>query len=305
MQNLFDIAIIGAGSAGLTAAIYACRNNKSVVVFEGHAIGGQISESPLVENYPSIKEISGSDFSNNLMEQAMHNGAQIEFENIASLEHNGKFAVLQTELGNTFHSKAVILAVGCEPRRIGFANEKEWIGRGLGYCAVCDGNFYRGKDVAVVGGGDTALQEAIYLSNICNNVHIIHRRDKFRASDALVKKAQSKANIHYIMDSAVLAPQGKDFLERIELQNTVSGEKSTLDVNALFVAVGRIPQTKLFAKYLQLDQAGFVIAGEDCKTEHEWLFVAGDCRVKALRQLTTAVADGSMAGIAASEYIEA
>lgn len=303
-QNNYDLAIIGGGAAGFTAAVYACRNNKKVVVFEGHAIGGQISESPLVENYPSIMEISGQDFSDNIMNQAIHNGAVVEFENIASLEHNGEHAVLTTELGNVFQSKAVILAVGCEPRRIGFENEKHWIGKGLGYCAVCDGNFYKNKDVAVIGGGDTALQEAIYLSNICKSVTLVHRREEFRASEVLVQRAKSRANIKYALNAVALRPVGEEKIQGVVLKSTVDGSESELAVDAVFVAIGRIPQTKLFAKYLNLDEQGFILAGEDCKTQHKWLFVAGDCRQKSLRQLTTAVSDGSVAGIAASEFIE-
>lgn len=303
-QNYYDLAIVGGGAAGFTAAVYACRNNKKVVVFEGHAIGGQISESPLVENYPSIMEISGTDFSENLMNQAMHNGASIEFENIAKLEHDGTHAILTTEMGNVFKSKAVILAVGCEPRRIGFENEKQWIGKGLGYCAVCDGNFYKNKDVAVVGGGDTALQEALYLSNICNTVSLIHRREEFRASDILVSRAKNRENIKFILNATAQRPLGEDKMTGVVLQSTVDGSTFELPVEAVFVAIGRIPQTKLFAEYLKMDEHGFILAGEDCKTDHKWLFVAGDCREKSLRQLTTAVSDGSMAGIAASEFIE-
>lgn len=303
-QNLYDLAVVGGGAAGFTAAIYACRNNKKVVVFEGHAIGGQISESPLVENYPSIMEISGADFSDHLMNQAIHNGASVEFENIATLSHDGTHAVLTTEMGNVFKSKAVILAVGCEPRRIGFENEKFWIGKGLGYCAVCDGNFYKNKDVAVIGGGDTALQEALYLSNICKSVSLVHRREEFRASDILVSRAKARENIKFVLNAIADCPIGEEKMTGLKLKSTVDGSSFELDVDAVFVAIGRIPQTGRFADFLKLDEGGFILAGEDCRTDHKWLFVAGDCREKSLRQLTTAVSDGSVAGINASEFID-
>ena len=302
-MNNYDIAIIGAGAAGLTAAIYACRNNKSVVVFEGHVPGGQISESPLVENYPSIQEISGMDLSMNLLSHAEQNGAKLEYENIKELKYDTE-ARLVTDSGKAFNAKAVIVAVGCAPRLIGLEDENNWLGRGLGYCAVCDGNFYKGLDVAVVGGGDSALQEAIYLSSICKSVSIIHRRDEFRADSFMVNKAKKKENIRYEWNSVVKRLEGQDKLEKVILEDTITHEERELSVKGLFVAIGRIPKTNLFKDWLNLDKGGFIIADEYCRTEHPWLFVAGDCRQKNLRQLATAVSDGAVAGVEASEFVD-
>lgn len=302
-MNNYDIAIIGAGTAGLTAAIYACRNNKNVIVFEGHVPGGQISESPLVENYPGIKEISGMDLSISLLSQAEHNGAVMAYENVKDIKYDNEVKI-STDSGNEFSAKALIIAVGCAPRLIGLSDESSWLGKGLGYCSVCDGNFYKGLDVAVVGGGDSALQEAVYLSNICRNVSIIHRRDEFRADSFMINKAKKRENIHYEWNSVVKRLEGKEKLEKVILENTKTHEERELNVQGLFVAIGRIPKTEPFKEWLKLDSAGFVETDENCKTAHPWLFVAGDCRQKALRQLATAVADGAVAGVGASEYVD-
>lgn len=303
MENKYDIAIIGAGAAGLTAAIYACRNNKSVVVFEGHVPGGQISESPLVENYPSIQEIGGMELSMNLLNHAEHNGAVLEYENIKELEYDS-IAKLTTDSGKQFLAKVVIVASGCAPRLTGLADEQSWLGKGLAYCAVCDGNFYKGLNVAVIGGGDSALQEAIYLSNICKSVTIVHRRDQFRADPFTVQKAQAKGNIHYAWNSTLKRLEGNNKLEKVILEDVNTKQERSIDVHGVFVAIGRIPKTAPFSKWLTLDKGGFVISDEHCRTEYPWLFVAGDCRQKDLRQLATAVADGAIAGVNASDAVD-
>lgn len=301
---MYDVAIIGGGAAGLTAAIYACRNDKKVIVFEGETIGGQIAESPLVENYPSIMEISGLDFSDNLRQQAEHNGANIEYDEILSIEYRNNKVCLSTHY-SCFVAKCLIFATGCKPRRLGLKNEDDLIGNGIAYCAVCDGAFFKGRDVAVVGGGDSALQEAVFLSNICSSVSIIHRREEFRADAFMVEKAVSKKNIKYILNSVVEDMTVEDDGSKTyHIRNTKSNELSEHKFDCLFVAIGRIPKSELAKDYVDMDKSGFIIADESCKTKTPWFFVAGDIRQKSLRQLTTAMADGSVAAVNACEYLD-
>ena len=303
MNMTYDIAIVGAGCAGMTAAIYACRNNKSVVIMEADTFGGQISESPIVENYPAIKLISGTEFSDQLLSQVTDFGAVVEPDTVKAISYNNNTVNISTDFGS-YKSKSLILATGCKPRRLNLPDEDKYIGKGVGYCAICDGTFYKDMDVAVVGGGDSAFTEAIYLSGICKSVTLIHRRDEYRAEDALVVKAKKQKNIRFITNSLVESIVADDKLSALNIKNLKTGETSILPTACLFISIGRIPQTQLVSELLPLDSEGFVDVNESCKTNYPWLYVAGDCRKKTVRQLTTAMADGTVAALAACEYID-
>lgn len=288
-----DIIIIGGGPAGLTAAMYAVRRGKSVLLFEKEAYGGQISKSALVENYPSVKAVSGFEFSMNLYNQAKDFGCEFRKEKVISVA-DGKTKKVITAKGE-YECSTVVFAVGASPRKSGLSNEDALIGRGLSYCAHCDGNFFRKRDVAVIGGGSTALQDALYLSEICNKVYLVHRRNEFRAEDTLIKRLGEKENIEVVYDSTLERAEGAPVLKSITVKNKLSGEEREIPVSGLFLAIGQVPGTAEFADILPLDEHGYVICGEDCKVS-DGIYVCGDCRKKELRQLTTAVADGSVAG---------
>ncbi len=288
-----DIIVIGGGPAGLTAAMYALRGGKSVMLFEKEAYGGQISKSALVENYPSVKAVSGFEFSMNLYNQAKAFGCEFRKEKVTSVT-DGEVKKVITAKGE-YECKAVVFAMGASPRKSGLPNEDELIGRGLSYCAHCDGNFFRKRDIAVIGGGSTALQDALYLSEICNKVYLIHRRNEFRGETALVEKVKAKENIEIIYDSTLQKAEGKPVLKSITVKDKNTLNEREITVNGLFLAIGQVPATKEFSDILPLDEYGYVDCDESCKVR-DGIYVCGDCRKKSLRQLTTAVADGSVAG---------
>ena len=291
---MYDIIIVGAGPAGLTAALYARRANKSVLVFEAKAYGGQIVNAHLVENYPGFKSISGYDLATNMYDQAVSLGAEVKFEMVKKITKDKEVI---TDNG-TYKAKAIILATGAENRRLNLPEEVDYIGRGVSYCATCDGNFYRGKDVAIVGGGNTALEDALYLSNICNKVYLIHRRDSFRGEDKYVEQITLSDNIELILNSNVVDLIGEEHLEKITVKNK-EDEERTLDVSGLFIAVGQQPKNELFADVIELDEKGYIKAHDEIYTTCPGIYVAGDTRDKELKQLTTAVADGSLAATVA------
>ena len=299
---MHDIVVIGAGPAGMTAAIYARRAAKTVLVLEAVTPGGQIINTPDIENYPVEAHISGFDFSIRLYEQAKGLGAEFALEKAVEIRDEGDRKVVVTANGE-HEAAAVILATGSENRRLGLPDEARLAGRGISYCATCDGNFYRNKVVAVVGGGNTALEDALYLTDIAREVYLIHRRDEFRGEEANVARLKEKENIHFIYNSTVTRLNAEKRLKSIEITNKLDGSVTTLELNGLFVAVGRVPENQNFASLVKLDEAGYVVAGEDCHTSAEGIFVAGDNRTKALRQLVTAAADGAMAATEAVRYV--
>lgn len=299
---MYDIIVIGAGPAGMTAAIYARRAAKSVLVLEAVSYGGQILNTPDIENYPVEEHISGIDFANKLYNQAKNLGAEFVFEKAVGIKDEGSFKEVTTTK-NTYQAKAVILATGSENRKLGLEDEERLTGRGISYCATCDGNFYRNKVVAVVGGGNTALEDALFLTDIAAEVYLIHRRDSFRGEEANVAKLKEKQNVHFIYNSNVTKLNAEKRLKSIELTNKNDGSVQTLEVNALFVAVGRIPENQNFANLVELDEAGYIPAKEDCHTNVPGIFVAGDNRAKAVRQLVTAASDGAVAATEAVHYI--
>lgn len=310
-----DVIIIGAGTAGLTAAIYALRAGKSVLVLEQGTYGGQIVNTPKVENYPGIEQISGYEFASGLYRQAEKLGMEYRSEKVTDLrlednaEAKEELSSASVEAGNkivetakqSYCARAVILATGAKNRPLGVEREAEYTGRGISYCATCDGMFFRGKKVAVVGGGNTALEDAAFLSNYCEKVYLIHRRETFRGEEKLVRELQKKDNVEFLLNKTVQALEGETTLQAVILRDKISGEESRLEISGLFVAIGQIPENEAFAKLVDLDENGYILAGEDCRTSVEGIFAAGDCRRKTVRQLTTAAADGAVAALAASQ----
>ena len=290
---MWDIIIVGAGPAGLTAALYALRANKKVLIFEAKTYGGQIINAVCIENYPGIDKISGFDYATNLYNQVVNLGAEFKFETVLKVDEN---RVVYTNK-NTYQAKSIILATGAENRKLKIAREEQLVGRGISYCATCDGNFYKGKDVAVVGGGNTALEDAIYLSNLANKVYLIHRRDEFRADDKIVLEVKEKDNIELVMNSNVVELVGDEFLESIVVDN--NGTTRKINVNGLFIAVGQEPKNEIFKNVVDLDDKGYIISDDGVHTKARGIYVAGDARVKELRQLTTAVSDGAIASVVA------
>lgn len=299
---MYDIIIIGSGPAGMTAAIYARRAAKSVLVLEAVNYGGQILNTPDIENYPVEAHISGFDFSTKVYEQAKALGAEFVFQKAIEIrEKDGAKEVVTPK--NTYMSKAVILATGSENRKLGLEDEDKLVGRGVSYCATCDGNFYRNKVVAVVGGGNTALEDALYLADLAKQVYLIHRRDSFRGEETNVARLKEKGNVEFVYNANVTKLISEKRLKAVEVTDKMTGEVRTIELNGLFIAVGRVPENQNFAALIKLDDAGYVIAGEDCHTNAEGIFVAGDNRTKMLRQLVTATADGAMAATEAVKYL--
>ena len=299
MSNLYDIIIIGGGPAGLTSAVYARRSGKSVLVLEKNTFGGQITWSPKVENFPTIISASGNEIGDLMMTQAMEQGAEFELEEVVALKDDGDVKTVICESGAQFEAKAVIIATGAKPRMLKLPKEEELVGAGVCFCAVCDGAFYKDKPVAVNGGGNSALQDAVLLSEKCSKVYLIHRRDTFRGEAKLVETLENKSNVEIMLNCSIDELIGEDELEGIKLS-----DGRILDVEGLFVAIGHEPQNGLFADAIDLDDQGYADSLEDCTTKTKGIFVAGDCRKKGVRQLTTAVADGATAALAACAYID-
>ena len=295
----FDIIIVGGGPAGLTAAIYARRAGKSVLLLEKEGFGGQIASSPKVENFPGFTAISGAELADKLYTQAEALGAAIELEEVLEI-HSGAPHTVVTDYG-TYTATAVVLATGMKHRSLGLEGEDTLAG--ISYCAVCDGAFYTGRDTAVCGGGNTALQDALYLADICRHVTLIHRRSEFRADPILVEALKQRANITVLTDTVIESFLSEnDALIGLVLRNTVTGAPSTLSVAGLFEAVGQQPEATLAKALSVANEYGFIPAGEDCLTATAGIFAAGDCRAKEVRQLTTACADGAVAALAACRY---
>ncbi len=298
---MYDIIIVGAGPAGLTAAIYACRAEKSTLVLEAKSYGGQIINTPDIANYPVAPGISGFEFATTLYNQAKDLGAEIRFEKVTAVE-DGEIKTVRT-LANAYEAKAVILATGAENRKLGVEGEPDLVGKGVSYCATCDGNFFRKKDVAVCGGGNTALEDALYLADLANTVYLIHRRDAFRADAALVSKLRSKENVKLVLNSNVTKLVAEKRLQAVEVTDKLTGAVTVLPVQGLFVAVGQVPENENFRSLVDLDAGGYAVADETCKTKTPGVFVAGDNRTKEVRQLVTAASDGAVAATEAIRYL--
>lgn len=298
---MYDIIIVGAGPAGLTSAIYARRANKKVLVLEAKAYGGQIINTLDIENYPANNHISGFDLATNMYNQAKELGTEFVFDKVIEIKNYSKYKEVVTNNGK-YKCKALILATGSENRKLGLVNEGDLVGKGVSYCATCDGAFYKGKVVAVAGGGNTALEDALYLSDIAKEVYLIHRRDTFRGEESTVNKLKGRSNVTFIYNSNVTKLNASGRLESIEITDRDNNKKD-LKVDALFIAVGQVPENQNFAKIINLDDKGYIIAKENCHTNRRGIFVAGDARTKNLRQLVTATSDGAVASTEAIKYI--
>ncbi len=292
---MYDVIVIGGGPAGLTAALYSLRAEKRVLVLEGNGFGGQIVYAQTVDNFPGVPNMNGAAFAEKLLEQVMAAGGDVEFENVTKLI-DGEEKTVITDY-HEYKAKSVIIATGVKHRHLGVEGEEEHIGKGVSFCAVCDGAFFRGRTVAVVGGGNTAVEDAIYLADMAEKVYLIHRRDEFRAENAVVNALHEKKNVELVLNSVVSKINGDEFVNGIEVSDVKTNEKREIKVNGVFVAIGQIPQNEIFKGIVDLDSDGYVIAGEDCKTSAKGIFTAGDCRTKSIRQLTTAVGDGTVAAL--------
>jgi thioredoxin reductase (NADPH) len=301
-MNMYDIGIIGGGTAGMTAAIYGQRAGKRTVILENMSFGGQIVSAHNVENYPGIASVSGSEFSMNLLEQATKLGAETALEEVTGIREQDGMKIIETT-GKEYSCKTVIIASGVTHRHIGLDKEIQLTGAGVSYCATCDGAFFRSRDVAVIGGGNTALQDAEFLSNFCKKVYLVHRRDEFRGDNSLVELLKKKDNVEFVLSCTPKDIVGETMVEGIILYDIKAEKEVQLDVAGIFVAIGQIPQNQKFADYVKLDGAGFILAAEDCMTSRPGVFAAGDCRTKEVRQLTTAAADGAVAALAACKYL--
>ena len=295
---MYDIIIVGAGPAGLTAALYALRANKKVLVLEAKTYGGQIINANKVENYPGMPNVSGFDFATNLYNQVRELGCEIKFETVERVEEDKSVI---TNKGQ-YKAKAVILATGAENRKLNIDKERDFVGKGISYCATCDGNFYKNKVVAVSGGGNTAIEDAIYLSNICKKVYLIHRRDEFRAEKKYIDELKAKDNVEYILNANVVKLNGDVKLESVDVNQ--NNEVKNIKVDGLFIAIGQEPKNEVFNNIASLDKLGYIIAKDEVHTNKKGIYVAGDARVKTLRQLTTAVSDGSIAATTAIKEME-
>ena len=300
---MHDIAIIGAGAAGLTAALYALRANKSVVLIEKGSFGGQITFSPLVENFPSQESLSGVELADKLTEQVLGHGADVEIDTVLKIEDNGETKKVIGESGE-YEAKAVIIATGAKHRMLGLPRESDFVGEGISFCAVCDGAFYKDKEVAVIGGGNSALQEAILLSDLCSKVTVIQNLSDLTGEKKLADKLRAKENVEIICDAVVASFDGETELSGITIKSEKDGSLSKLAVDGVFIAIGLVPQNEAFKDVMALDSYGYADSREDCLTKTQGIFVAGDCRKKSVRQLTTACADGSVASLAACRYID-
>lgn len=301
---MYDLIVIGAGASGMTAALYALRNSKKVLVLESESLGGQIATSPRLENYPSIKAISGEEFADNLFNQITDLGADVEIEKVVNLtKTEDKIFKVKTEY-NEYEGKSVVIATGVKHKHLRTkSNRDDLVGKGVYYCAICDGAFYKGKEVVVIGDGNTALQYGLLLCGYCKKVYVYTLFDKFFGDKRLVKALLSKENVEVRPNTSVTDFLGKNELTAIEYKNE-KGEICTHEIPAVFVAIGQVPDNKAFENLVDLDKDGYIIADESCKTKTEGLFVAGDCRTKAVRQVITAVADGGIASTNACLYLE-
>ena len=299
---MYDIIIIGGGPAGLTAAVYARRAGKSVLILEKAVLGGQIAWSPKVENFPSVMSISGTELGDRMAEQAIAQGADIEFEEVIGIDDLGDRRRVRCEFGAEYEGRAVIIATGAKPRMLGIEREEDLVGSGVGYCAVCDGAFFKNMPVAVYGGGNSALQDALLLSETSSRVYLIHRRDSFRGESALVDKLKEKDNVEFVLSATITRLIGDEELKGIIVSQ--NGSEREIKVSGLFVAIGHVPDNEAFASVLTLNNSGYAVADERCITSTPGVFVAGDCRTKSVRQLTTAVADGATAALAACEWLD-
>ena len=300
---MYDIIIVGAGPAGLTAAVYARRAGKSVLVLEKDTFGGQVTFSPKLENYPGFQEISGNELAQRMLEQAMALGAEIDMDTVTEVL-DGEVKTVVGEAGR-YEARSVIIAAGARHRRLNLPGEEEFIGNGISFCAVCDGAFYKDQHVAVIGGGNTALQEVVLLADICKKVTVVQNLAFLTGEEKMIQLLQSKNNIDYIYNTVVTGYEGETNLQAIRLLNTETQETSRLEIDGIFLAIGTAPENDAYQKVAKLNEYGYIVSDESCRTETPGIFVAGDCRTKAYRQVATAISDGAAAALNACRFLDA
>lgn len=301
-MNSYDLIVVGGGPAGMTAALYALRNGKTVLLLERNAFGGQMNDSPRIENYPGVPSISGLELADRMMRQILDQGAQVELENAVRIDPAGPRRLVRTEEGSVYEAGAVVLATGAKHRLLGLDGEEELIGSGVSFCALCDGDFFAGQEVAVAGGGNSALMEALMLADVCARVTVVQDLEHLTGEKSMQEALRARENVRILTGQRIvglLSEEGR--LTGLRLRDA-QGE-STLRVSGLFVAIGLIPDNDAFSEQAGLDAQGYVRAGDDCLTDHEGVFAAGDCRTKSVRQIATAVADGAVAALAACRYL--
>lgn len=302
---MYDIIIIGGGPAGLTASIYALRAKKSVLLIERYAPGGQVAQTGKIENYPGFKSIDGLELSNLMFEQASDLGLETIYTDVIKYDLLGKVKKVETYDG-TFECKAVVLALGAVARQLDVENEKKFIGRGISYCATCDGNFFKDKNVAVVGGGNTSFEDCLYLADIVNKIYLIHRRDEFRGDKHTLlklKEFEKVGKIEFVLNSVVKALNGEDKLISVVVENKIDKTLREIPVDGLFVAIGRRPDTSLIQDIITLDENGYIITDENMRTNIDGVYAVGDVRQKRLRQIVTACSDGAISAVDIIDYI--
>ena len=303
MDKVYDMIIVGGGPGGYTAALYAARAGLDVLIVERLSPGGQMNLTGVIDNYPGFPEgIEGFMLSMNMQQQAERFGAKTKYAEVLKLELEGEIKSVQTNEG-IYQARTVVISTGANPRELGVSREREMIGKGVAYCAHCDGGFYRGKTVIVAGGGNSAAAEALYLSRIAKEVILVHRRDSLRATQIYHKPLMDAPNIRFEWDSEILELQGEELLTGVKVRNKKNGKEKVLEAQGLFVSIGRSPATNLVKEQLTLDDAGYIMAGEDTKTNLPGVYAVGDVRTKELRQIVTAVADGAMAAHVAEGYL--
>ncbi len=299
---MYDIIIVGAGPAGLTAAIYGRRAGKTVLVLEKDTFGGQITFSPKLENYPGFQEISGNELAQKMLEQALALGADIDMDTVIDVIDGDPKLVIGENA--RYEGRSVIIAAGAKHRRLHLPREEEWIGNGISFCAVCDGAFYAGQHVALIGGGNTALQEAILLADTCSHVTLVQNLPFLTGEARLIEAVTKKDNIDFLYNTVVSSYEGEEALEAVCLLNTETQQTLRLEIDGLFLAVGTEPENEAYKKVARCNEAGYILSDESCHTDCAGIYAAGDCRSKAYRQVATAISDGAAAALNACRYLD-
>lgn len=299
---MYDIIIIGAGPAGMTACIYSCIARKKVLLLEKSVYGGQILNADKIKNYPGFEEISGYEYATKLYNQVKTFNPDIKFEEVLEIKNNDNFKEIITNK-NSYIAKSVIIATGAKNRKLGLINEDKLIGKGISYCSTCDGVFFKDKTVAITGGGNNAIDDALYLSNIANKVYVIYRQKEFKIDSINLDKLKEKNNVEFILDSNIVNINGNDKLESITIKNNETSSEININIDGLFIAIGHIPVSSMCKNLINTNNKGYIIANEDCTTNIDGIFAAGDIRIKEVRQLTTACSDGTIAALNALKYI--